>query len=376
MLKRTCLLLLLALAFGSCKNDLNVNAPYKELPTVYALLTPQDEMQMIRINKVFLGEGDAFAMAKISDSINYPAGELEVTLTRFINDAQVDATPEGTDRQKIVFYDSVIHNVADGAFAQEQRLYITHKKLFTSGQYRLSIRNRNTGNVFTARAEAIDSLQDRHTLFPPLTEFPHYLYDPQTSLNEYVDYSSPSNPSTPKYEYVRFAPDGVAKIYQVKIRTHWFDSTATMKTDNYVDYDFGTRNEKTKVKKFGMDIIETQFRTVDYWNAIGLAMSKKNLTDNIFGRRAYMIEYFVYSSTPEYLDFLEYNAPSFAISQNSRIYSNFDNEAAIGIFTFRARYSVKKQPASTMVNEFSYNANTCQYRFVDSHSPGQVIGCK
>ena len=64
----------------SCKNDLQLNAPYKEIPSIYAVLNPQENIQMIRVNKDFLGEGDANAMAKVADSVNYKPGELTITL--------------------------------------------------------------------------------------------------------------------------------------------------------------------------------------------------------------------------------------------------------------------------------------------------------
>ena len=95
------------LFFSSCKNDLQVNAPYKEIPTIYAVLNPQEVLQMIRINKVFLGEGNANDMAKVADSINYQAGDLTVTLERTLYGTAVAATPTG-NKQIITFRDSVI----------------------------------------------------------------------------------------------------------------------------------------------------------------------------------------------------------------------------------------------------------------------------
>src|SRR5688572_3067377 len=72
--------LLAVFLLPSCKDKLELNAPYKEIPSVYAVLNVQDKLHMIRINKVFLGEGDANLMAQVADSINYPAGELDVRL--------------------------------------------------------------------------------------------------------------------------------------------------------------------------------------------------------------------------------------------------------------------------------------------------------
>ena len=75
--------LLIIFTLTTCKNKLNINAPYKEIPSIYAVLNPQENIQIIRINKVFLGEGDANVMAKVADSVNYNAGDLLVTLERF-----------------------------------------------------------------------------------------------------------------------------------------------------------------------------------------------------------------------------------------------------------------------------------------------------
>ncbi len=359
-----CFILLLVLT--GCKNELQLNAPYKELPSIYAVLNPQEKTQVIRINKVFLGEGDAGVMAKVADSVNYPAGELTVSLTRFVNGVQADVSPQTPGDRTIVFNEKVDSNIREGAFSRVQRLWVSDRKLFTNGQYRLEVKNNRTGNVFTARAEAIDSI--RGNFFRPLTLDFVYPYPPGTMPDEYIDYST-NNGS------VIFTPNS-AKLYQVMIRTHFFDSSAAGKRFDYVDYEFGTREEKTKTIQGNISLINVSFRNNDYWVAVGLALAKKNLTPNIYGRKVFMIEYFVYATTQEYIDFMQFSAPSFALTQNSPLYSNFDERAALGIFTFRSRYSVKKQPASTMVNEFSRNANTCEYRFFNSASPPEILGCQ
>ena len=83
LLTKNIFFLLIIFTLTTCKNKLNINAPYKEIPSIYAVLNPQENIQIIRINKVFLGEGDANVMAKVADSVNYNAGDLLVTLERF-----------------------------------------------------------------------------------------------------------------------------------------------------------------------------------------------------------------------------------------------------------------------------------------------------
>src|SRR6202007_299833 len=115
------------LIFPSCKNDLHINAPYKEVPTIYAVLNPQETIQMVRVNKVFLGEGNVADMAKVSDSVNYQPDEISVTLQRFVNGVQTVATPTG-NKMVITFRDSVIQS-NPGAFSTTQRVYVTSDRL-------------------------------------------------------------------------------------------------------------------------------------------------------------------------------------------------------------------------------------------------------
>ncbi len=66
-------------------------------------------MQMIRINKVFLGDGDANQMAKVMDSVNYKSGELSVKLERFVNGVKTSAGISASGPvNEVMFHDSVI----------------------------------------------------------------------------------------------------------------------------------------------------------------------------------------------------------------------------------------------------------------------------
>ena len=55
---------------SSCKNDLNINAKWKETIVVYGMLDCNDTVQYIRVGKAFLNENTgALEAAKISDSL-------------------------------------------------------------------------------------------------------------------------------------------------------------------------------------------------------------------------------------------------------------------------------------------------------------------
>src|SRR6187200_3718731 len=79
------LVFLLSPFLFSCSTDFDTIADYKEITVVYGLLNPYDSNEvLIRVNKAYLGEGNALIMAQQQDSINY-AHALDVTLEKITN---------------------------------------------------------------------------------------------------------------------------------------------------------------------------------------------------------------------------------------------------------------------------------------------------
>lgn len=63
----------------SCKNEVNLNAPAKDMLVVYGILNPSSNIQFIRVSKVFLPEGDAIQYAANNDlSLNSTVAEVRL----------------------------------------------------------------------------------------------------------------------------------------------------------------------------------------------------------------------------------------------------------------------------------------------------------
>ena len=80
MKKIAIFLLLISVFFMACETDFEVNASWKEVTVVYGLLDQSQQQQYIKINKAYLGEGDALQMASVADSSNYNPEDLEVKI--------------------------------------------------------------------------------------------------------------------------------------------------------------------------------------------------------------------------------------------------------------------------------------------------------
>lgn len=356
----------LVIIFASCKNDLELNAPYKEIPSIYAVLDPSEPVQTIRINKVFLGEGDANAMAKVADSINYPAGELEVTLERF--DAKGNKLKPSYKYDGTLTFTETVVEAQPGSFNTNQKVYVLDDSLFYSGQYRLTVRNKKTGNVFTAKANSISKIVP---FSAQMSQGPYYPYPitPAPPPEKYIDYSV-DNPKIP-YDIKYFTNDS-AFMYQLLLRYCFKEDLFNETRLTYVDYNAGTRISRDAQKFSNQTFLQHTFNGAGINASLGSTLSKFDNT--IRGRKVEYLEYIVYCTSREYYDYLEYVKPSLSLNQNKPLYSNFDNSAALGIFTFRTHVGFKKQLANAYINAMAVSPSLCRYKLFDQY--GTVPGCK
>jgi hypothetical protein len=356
--------LIFVFTFFSCKNDLTIVAPYKEIPSVYAIITPQERTQMIRINKVFLGEGDANVMAKEIDSVNYKAGELTVMLERFVNGAKATAGISASGPvNEVVFRDSLI-KTDEGAFNTNQRVYLSNDKLFSTGQYKLTIKNNTTGNIFTAVTNAVDSV--------PLTSLPPFAapfypvpYNASNPASYYIDYSG-VNVNSPTYSVRTKASIG-GFLHDLTIRVHYFDSLISgAKLYNNLDYVFSPQQLKDQVTFNNSLYFNFTFKGANLFLEYANMMLKRPFPAGLLGRKTYKIDFISYAATQDYYDYLQFAAPSLSFTQEKTLYSNFIDKKALGIFTFRTRCLISKEMATAFVDQFSTNKYTCQFKFYSS----------
>lgn len=355
---------LVVLALNSCKNDLKIIAPYKEIPQVHAIITPQDSIHMIRINKIFLGEGNANDMAQVPDSVNYKAGDLTVWLERYVNGVKTVAE-QNTGKTELYFRDSTV-TLEDGAFAKFQRVYVMNDKLFNDGVYKLTIKNNHTGNVFTSTTTVIGPVPSSG--LPPF-QAPYYPYTPQPTDPPYfyVDYSNQSTNYT-----VRTKPAPGGFIHDLTIRIHYYDKVTPNgshpdgKIYHMYDFVFFPKQLYEIQNISNNDYFVFSFKSPSLFEDFGAKLVNAPLPPAFLGRKVYKVDYICLAASQEYYDYLQFSAPSLSFAQEKTLYSNFTNRAALGIFTFRSRYQISKVVANAFVDEFANNKYTCSYYFLKS----------
>ena len=71
-------------SFNSCKEDIELVGSYKETAVIYALLDQSESIHFLKINRAFIGPGNALEIAKNPDSSYFE--NLEGTITEYMND--------------------------------------------------------------------------------------------------------------------------------------------------------------------------------------------------------------------------------------------------------------------------------------------------
>jgi hypothetical protein len=108
-MRKVIALLFAALIINACSNEFEVAAPWKELPIVYAILSPKDTAHYVRVEKAFLDpEKSALEIAQIPDSLYYPESAISVWLEQVGSTSRaqlfrVDGNLEGYVRDQGIF---------------------------------------------------------------------------------------------------------------------------------------------------------------------------------------------------------------------------------------------------------------------------------
>lgn len=152
-MKRIFPLSLLLLLFASCKVEFSPNAEWQEIPAVYCVLDQDDDTTYVRVQKCYLGQGNAYDYMEIYDSINYPEGSIAVMIEEWNATKDADSVLHARDNapRKVYHFDyKVLDDKDSGMFCYPgQPVYVcrTQGQLDSSCLYRLVVLKTATGDT-------------------------------------------------------------------------------------------------------------------------------------------------------------------------------------------------------------------------------------
>ncbi len=321
--------ILTALFCSTCKNDLVVIDEWKETTVVYGLLNQGDTAQYIKINKAFLGEGNALQMAQVYDSSTY-GNYLDVTLQRVKN---------GVTTQTIIMQrDSSVLKNSGTFYAPDQVLYKTTSPLFDDSEYLLTVTNKKTSHTVTSKT-------------PLVADFS--FGNPTTSSGS-LSFTNPTNPFK-----VYWTSTANGRLYQLVIRFHWSEilkQDTTQITQHSVDWVFPTQKSQGLG---GGEAMEEKFLGAEFYKFLQTHISPNNTVYRVVGG----LDFIVSVAADDFNTYMEVNRPSTSVVQERPEFSNIKN----GIGIFSARYVKiipnkllgQKSEDSVYAGQYTWNLNFC-----------------
>jgi len=302
-MKNKIILLLFSVFFLSCETDFDVNAEWQDVTVVFGLLDPNNEDQLIKINKAFLGPGDALQMASVADSTNYDPSEITVKVHR-VKQQQFG----GYDTLASVTLNDTLLEKDEGLFSTEENIIYTFKKpssfYNTNSLYLLDILNENTQERITSETEIINTFSFES--LNPSFEWGLYNGELPDSLKF----------RTKNIEWQK-SQNGL--IYQLDIVINFLENNDTVNlvwSQPLVEYTSGNMSLQIKGEQFFQFLV--------------------NNLDNNTVKQFLNLDLVMTIGTVELKTYIDVNKPFSGIVQERPTYKNINN--GIGLFSSRFTY--------------------------------------
>lgn len=305
----SCLLLIIVFT-NACKNDVKLNADYKEIMVVYGLLDKNDSLHYIRVQRAYQNtNATAQSIAQKPDSLYFDSLEVKI-INLTLN--------------KVYFLKKELSVIKDSGYFQNKInvLYTFTDALNSSHLYRLEIKNVYTGNMVNSQTVIVGNpLQ--------ITSPPGDTFDIIPGKRIKASFKTGVN----------------ARAYDVFYRFKYdeFDSiSGVLKAQKYLDY-YVQRSELTQGLAGGEDLsLETYTEDIlqSIGNAIPVVKGLKRVATHFDACYA--------GATDDLNVYLDVSKPSIGIVQKKPEFTNVTN--GYGVFSSRNVF-IKKHPVNTMTQK-------------------------
>lgn len=312
--KHTCWFFIISLVITiySCDTKINLTTEWKETSVIYGILNPVDSANYIKVYKAFLGEGDAYEMALVYDSL-YHKDSLQVKLSEMDNSNLI--------REIILTVDySVPKN--PGTFSNpNQILYKIPQNIAINSKYKYKLEVSKKNNASIIASSETQIVDDFTITKPGALDKVSW-----TSQKEYQPYPVKWNS----------AKDG--KRYELIMRFHYAEidkiTNDTIKTDSLEWKIFsGIKSEKTD----GSESLIYEIEGEGFYNFINTRLSANSSVK----RKAGTLDFIFYVADNEFNTYIDItNAQSGLVqTQIKPEYTNISG--GLGIFASRYTKIIK-----------------------------------
>jgi len=296
-------------AIVGCKTDFSVNGEYEERAVVHFLLDQGQEYHFLKLNKTFLGDGNANDFALIADSSD------------FTNvDAVVEEFKNGSVIRSWTLQDTLIENKNPGAFYfPEQKLYFFYADdLDDEAIYRLRIDIENGKHIITGQTELVTGV----SINTPTTVTQIGFAEANVPLNGY------------RTQQVRFTK-GTGAVFNARMDFRYIEETASGNELKTVNWNLGDITAED---------ISTATGNISAQGEFFYQLVRDNVPEvdaSIIRRYVENFEINVTAGSDDLFTYMLVNQPSSSLAQNKPEYTNV--EGGLGIFSSRVTVTLFRE---------------------------------
>jgi len=337
-LKYFFLSLFLAGVIISCETDFDTTSQWEDISVVYGIIDQLDSVFYIKINKAFLGEGDALVYAMEYDSINYP-DTLNVKLHEINGNGNTVQTmdfefgiipEEEQDEDDVVFPgpQSIYYGGPD-----TYHEFIGSKKIWLNDEhtYRMEITFPNSSKVITSETILVNHFSITYPLPSQVTI--KFTNNPNSKTT--FKWAKPNNDVNNAFRY------------QVNLIFHYQEKTLAGVYQNRsillaeIIKDPSQITEEMTYNYFDENFYVSCQSQIPY--------SDQAKEDSIVERYTRDVDFIISVAAEEFNLFLDVYEPSNSVVQDKPAFTNIEN--GIGLFSSRYKNSVSKDLHHESVNE-------------------------
>lgn len=349
------LLLVAPFFFFSCEDDVDLNAEWTDITIVYGVLSRTDDTHYIKLNKAFLGEEDAFVMAKEADSIQYAEKQKVYLLEYELIDASLDPYhPSNWERTKTDTIwcertNDIPKNETDaygdpGIFGtQVNYLYKTQHALKEKMKYE-----------FQAQIDGKEEIVSSETFMI----YGITVSSPRSNTLYKVDLSNYRSPFKAEWSDAYYA-----KIYQVEMVFNYLDVKGTDTTAQTVHFNYpdllsdkvrlpGDPTQKTFTQQVGGE---------SFFSDLANRVDEEIEVDK---RIPMWLDFYFYAGGSNLYTYIKVSESSSSFGQSQSEYSNISN--GVGIFDSRyVKPTLTRRMSNSTLDSLMLGYYTKNLKFVN-----------
>lgn len=316
---------------SSCKDDFDINDEWKDITIVYGILNSAQNTHYLRVQKAYLGDGNAYDMAAVSDSILYQQN-LNIYMEEWKN---------GTLKKTFNFNEKVFIPKDSGLFASEDHyVFKTTGALDPQAEYRIFIEKDGQPTVSSSTGLLSSFIIKNPPMYQPLPVSLH-------SSNSYdIEWESCAG----------------GKVYNVEIDFHYWEITATdtiAKKLNWKGLSTVTAPTLAENQKLTLGVTGSSF--------LSFVSTQVKEDPSVLKRVAKRqgIDFHFYVGDENLYTYMQLTAPSSGLIQDKPSYTNIEN--GVGLFASRYNQSISGRTLSDRsLDSLASGVYTNKLRFATS----------